>query len=321
MSIASSSSSVLRSSLSAAKACDPLPKLRRPKLTCSSDISSGLSIPADLANFKGRRTYAAPAFAQQSSEQPSPSIPSYRDRTPSPSHSNPDALTPLSAQNYLSDLLHLSPTRAFPPPLALQILTHKSYRYAHSIRSPLPLSQSQSQSNVAHNARLSFLGRRALASYLAMFIHSSYRSETELRASGLLSGKSGLEEKLESLRHVNNLGREVGQLWDVAKVMRWDQNEVSAWLEDVEKGRTALTSLEISQNSRAEGSLKVKGMTVEAILGGIYTQFGSPAAHRTFHLHVLPTLSPQLRDAKLIEKVERMREDLEKEYGGGILRP
>ena len=62
-------------------------------------------------------------------------------------------------------------------------------------------------------------------------------------------------------------------------------------------------------------------MTVEAILGAVFSQFGSPAAHRTFHLHVLPYLRRQLRDPRLIERVESMRDQLRKEYGGGILPP
>jgi hypothetical protein len=60
-------------------------------------------------------------------------------------------------------------------------------------------------------------------------------------------------------------------------------------------------------------------MAVEAVLGGVFTQFGSPAAHRAFHLHALPHLARQLRDPILIEKMETMRRDLESDLGGGIL--
>jgi hypothetical protein len=41
-------------------------------------------------------------------------------------------------------------------------------------------------------------------------------------------GKS-LEEKLEAMRHVNNIGREVGRPWGIEGVMRWDRNQVSLW--------------------------------------------------------------------------------------------
>lgn len=73
------------------------------------------------------------------------------------------------------------------------------------------------------------------------------------------------------------------------------------------------------QTAQASGNLSVKGQTVEAILGGVFTQFGSPAAHRAFHLHVLPKFVGQLRDPFLVEKVETVREQLEKEFGRGIL--
>ena len=67
------------------------------------------------------------------------------------------------------------------------------------------------------------------------------------------------------------------------------------------------------------GEYTVNGMAVEAIIGAIYTQFGSPAAHRAFHLHVLPHIAAQLRDPMLIERVESMRKDLDQDLGGGIL--
>lgn len=73
------------------------------------------------------------------------------------------------------------------------------------------------------------------------------------------------------------------------------------------------------QTAQANGNLSVKGQTVEAILGGVFTQFGSPAAHRAFHLHVLPKFVSQLRDPFLVEKVGTVREQLEKEFGRGIL--
>jgi hypothetical protein len=123
----------------------------------------------------------------------------------------------------------------------LQILTHKSYRYAHVIRHPSPSSPYSSSSpsshpsptadqleasSAPHNARLSFLGRRAIASYLSLFVHSSIPSSRDLRSIDFLRGK-GLDEKLAGMRHVVNLGREVGEKWRVGEVIRWDHNEVS----------------------------------------------------------------------------------------------
>lgn len=85
-----------------------------------------------------------------------------------------------------------------------------------------------------HNARLTFLGRRALAGYLAMFVHSSIPTSAELRELDFLRGRS-LEEKLEAMRMVQNVGREVGTTWGVRDVMRWDRNEVGS-------SRTSLVS-------------------------------------------------------------------------------
>jgi hypothetical protein len=77
-----------------------------------------------------------------------------------------------------------------------------------------------------HNTRLSFLGRRAIASYLAIFVHEAIGTSTQLKDMDFSKGKS-LEEKLEAMRHVNNIGREVGRPWGIEGVMRWDRNQVS----------------------------------------------------------------------------------------------
>jgi dsRNA-specific ribonuclease len=62
-------------------------------------------------------------------------------------------------------------------------------------------------------------------------------------------------------------------------------------------------------------------MAVESVLGGIFSQFGSPAAHRAFHTLVLPYLSDQVRDQALKAKIEEMRVSTEKLSNGGILLP
>jgi hypothetical protein len=65
-------------------------------------------------------------------------------------------------------------------------------------------------------------------------------------------------------------------------------------------------------------NLKIKGLTVESILGGLFSEFGSAVSHRAFHLLVLPHLSEQLRDPVLLERAERMRLEVEREFGGGV---
>lgn len=145
------------------------------------------------------------------------------------------------AQSYLTDLLHLPESRQFPPELALQILTHKSYRQVHAIRhARSELEVEAERSSVPHNSRLSFMGRRAIASYLALFVHEAIGTSSKLKDLDFLRGRS-LEDKLEALRHVNNLGREVGGPWGIDSVMRWDRNQVSS-SQLTEMTRTTLTT-------------------------------------------------------------------------------
>lgn len=72
-------------------------------------------------------------------------------------------------------------------------------------------------------------------------------------------------------------------------------------------------------DSQVNTGLTIHGMAVEAVIGGVFTQFGSPAAHRAFHLYALPHLARQLRDPMLIEKAQVMRKDIEGDLAGGIL--
>jgi dsRNA-specific ribonuclease len=198
------------------------------------------------------------------------------------------------ASAYLSSILSL-PAGTFPPELALQTLTHKSYRFVHRMAHAPPYTEAEmAQSQVSHNARLSFVGRRALAAYTAMFVHSSMPSTNAVYAADFLRGKD-IEGKLNALRHQNNIGRVVGDRWQIGEVMRWDQNEAG----------------------RDGGHTKIKGLTVEAVLGGVFTHLGSPAAQRAYHLHILPLLQAQLRDPALIEAAERVRDSAQ--GLGGVL--
>lgn len=174
-------------------------------------------------------------------------------------------------------------------------------------------------SSVPHNSRLSFLGRRAIASYLALFVHEATGTSTQLRDMEFLRGRS-LEEKLEALRHVNNLGREVGGRWGIESVMRWDRNQVFlGFLANYCMSTIRVLTLE--QTGTESGHAKIRGMAVESVLGGIYSQYGSPAAHRAFHLHLLPHLTHQFRDQALKERIESTRKEAERLSGGGILLP
>lgn len=262
------------------------------------------------------RTFAAAAAQPEVSDfEPIPNPSSQSAARPRLSSSSDD-LTPSRAQTYLSELLHLSPSQAFSPETSLQALTHKSYRYAHLVRHPsssrrsarsdsdFGLTNSNSApadkpSSVSHNARYSFLGRRAIATYLALFVHSHLQSSMKLRDGSVdfLRGKR-LEEKLDGLRHATNIGREVGSRWGVGDVMRWDHNE-----------------------AMPGGSLRIQGLTVEAILGAVFATHGSSAAQRAFYLHVLPHISSQLRDPMLVERALAAGDEVRRETGGGVLLP
>lgn len=161
--------------------------------------------------------------------------------------------------------------------------------------------------SAAHNARLTFLGKRAMVSYLLMFIHQNALDTgrpigTELQGLSLLNTKGedvGLDVKLQNLVNLSNLGRTVGSRWGLEHVMRWQSNLTGD-----------------SAQGRDTGALKIYGEGVQAIVGGTMMQYGSPAAHRLFHLQILPTLAPQLKDPALVEAVDKVRSRVIKEMSG-----
>lgn len=105
------------------------------------------------------------------------------------------------------------------------------------------------EKSAGHNARLTFLGKRAMLSYLLMFIHQHALDKNmpiglELEGLGLLappkskqnsegeaetqvSKQIELETKLQNLVNLSNLGRTVGSRWGMEHVMRWQSNLVS----------------------------------------------------------------------------------------------
>ncbi|KAJ9097209.1 hypothetical protein QFC21_004878 [Naganishia friedmannii] len=295
--------------------------------------------------------YAFAAAAVAPVESSPGSEPSLSRTTRSSGYNTSRTITPESASAYLSDLFSLPSTRPFPPPLALRMLTHKSYRaahllgYGHSTRTGGGTSstsaaaaaiESERNGSAPHNARLAFLGKRALVSYLMMFLHqqalvgaapstlseqstspsssalipeasassSSSRSATltSLNLSAELGAEHAFEDKIAKLTHRTNLGRSVGQQWNLEQAMRWESNWPSA---------------DVEQN----GSLTVQGETVNAVLGGTLMYFGSPAAHRLFHLQVLPHLSRQFQSPQIQEAIQVQRRVAAKQLDGGIVVP
>ncbi|WVQ96104.1 hypothetical protein IAU59_003206 [Kwoniella sp. CBS 9459] len=299
MALASSSSSVLRGASRLGAAAPALVgRVGRTRRIVADAQARAYSAAAAAT--------ASPDISSAPAYTPAPSS----SRPPLPKYSRPQSssssadISATEAQAYLSDLLALPSDRQFPPELALQILTHKSYRYSHPIRHVQHRSPSspptQTTSNIGsepHNSRLSFLGRRAISTYLSIFAHDAFRGrDLQVEGSDFLRGLS-LEQRLDNLRNTNNLGRTVGTAWRVGDVVRWDRNETS----------------------RESGNLKIRGMAVESILGAIFTQFGSPAAHRTFHKLVLPHLVSQLKDPRLVDSVGTIQRQLDEQFGRGIL--
>ena len=187
-----------------------------------SDESSS-PLPASASSLASGSSDPAPPPQSLSTPPHRPGFDAYRGAS---------TLTPDGAQQYLTDLLHLPPSQQIPPKLALQILTHKSYRFVSLPRNPYlqpaPLPEEEDNNWAAsHNARLSFLGRRAMSTYLAMFVHAAVAtSGVPLHQLDFLRGRS-LETKLANLSHVTNVGREIGAAWGVQDVVRWDHNPVS----------------------------------------------------------------------------------------------
>jgi len=143
----------------------------------------------------------------------------------------------------------------FPKELAKRILTHGSH----------------SASAGGHNAGLSFIGRRVLTAYLQLFLHSS----------SALHPSADVDAITSSTLNTNILGEYVGPEWGVGRVIRWQPAAPAHKIADMDK------QVDIR---RQVGLYKVQGEAVEAILGGIYFQFGAVVAQRVFHTRLLPHL-------------------------------
>ncbi|KAL6304703.1 ribonuclease-III-like-domain-containing protein [Sparassis latifolia] len=163
-------------------------------------------------------------------------------------------------------LNELFPPLKFPPDLAARILTHSSHPEAVQ----------------RHNARLSFIGRRVLQSYLLLFLHGSPALQPVH------------EYELIAARAINTymLGEFVAPHWELGRVLRWTPvhtGPLSMAAVQRENVRDVLGRLG-SEASRSVGMYKVHGTAVEAVVGGVFHQFGGSVAHRLFHTRMLPHL-------------------------------
>ncbi|KAF8526570.1 hypothetical protein BU17DRAFT_62062 [Hysterangium stoloniferum] len=210
---------------------------------------------------------------------------SHQFRTPlrpnSVGHSplNPISISPADAVNHLSKIF--SPL-IFPEDVAQRMTTHVSWERGVQ----------------GHNARLGFVGRRVLHTYLLLFLHecslpppsftppknapippSAHLRNSALNAGGSTPLTQPYEDISEKLLNTYVLGEHVGAVWELERVMRWTPAIAEMDTLKAERPDTIL---------RSSGLYKVRGATVEGIMGGIFHQFGGFVAHRVFHTRVLP---------------------------------
>lgn len=116
--------------------------------------------------------------------------------------------------------------------------------------------------SAGHNRRLAFLGRRAMKFYLNLFLAQHPGNEHLLTT-----------EKVDTLLHTSIIGDYVGRALKLGEVMRW-----TPAVSDGQKG------------AKETGLFKIRGITVEALVGAIYHQHGAQAAKSFFASRILPEL-------------------------------
>jgi len=162
------------------------------------------------------------------------------------------------ATQFTSHLNNLFSPLQFPPELAARILTHASHPDAV----------------VSHNARLSFIGRRVLKTYLLLYLHSS----------PALQDTHDYQLIIDRTLNSYVLGEHVAPKWSLGRVLKWSPANIDP---RVTKPGSDFSALE-PDVSRGVGLYKVQGTTVEAVIGGIFHEFGGSVAHQVFHTRLLP---------------------------------
>ncbi|KAG5735239.1 hypothetical protein E4T56_gene10305 [Termitomyces sp. T112] len=160
-----------------------------------------------------------------------------------------------SAPQLADHLNFVFPELHFPPEVAKRILTHGSHPSAI----------------YGHNGALSFMGRRVMESFLLLMLHSS----------SALKKDHNLDEIVARTLNSYTLGEVVGSKWALGRAMRWTPS-ISASLLKAEADQREML--------RSVGLYKVQGEAVNAVVGGVFFQFGASVAHRLFHTRVLPLL-------------------------------
>ncbi|KAH9944914.1 ribonuclease-III-like-domain-containing protein [Amylocystis lapponica] len=156
------------------------------------------------------------------------------------------------------------PPLKFPPELAARVLTHASHPDAV----------------LRHNARMSFIGRRVLQSYLLLFMH----------ASPALQDAHDLDLLCERALNTYVLGEHVAPRWALGSVLNWTPVHTGPLAKSLARGERAADVLARmgSDGLHSVGLYKIHGTAVEAVVGAVFHQYGGAVAHRFFHTRVLP---------------------------------
>lgn len=227
-----------------------------PRLHASSSLSAATTTPAS--------PYAPPPYTSSSS---SPSSSSPSDPQLGAVLYEPE---PAKVTSHLNALLDgLQPPLS--PELATRMVTHKG-----------AISPNADAARSQHNAKLSFLGRRILRLYLSIFYHAHASLLEQARdqrhanpnfptpSSSTLASLKLCEAALEEALDSRALGRYVGSRWELEDNMVW----------------RAMTG----RDGRPTGLTKISGQAVEAIIGGVFRQYGAATALQVFNSRILPFL-------------------------------
>ncbi|CAE6461185.1 unnamed protein product [Rhizoctonia solani] len=202
-------------------------------------------------------------------------------QTRKPGFESRPPILPCSDKDVVDYFRKLLPPLEFPEEVAIRMITHNSWRDANH-----------------HNNRQGFIGRRVLHAYLMAFFHANTPMTptppltkppsdppTDLKISQLPSPNDTLEQDFDNLSemvlHTRALGEHVGAAWQLERVMRWVPNF---------DHHTDAGGIRADEGG-SSGLYKIRGTTVEAVVGGVFYQFGAVAAHRLFHTRVLPHLT------------------------------
>lgn len=213
---------------------------------------------------------------------------SHTGRPPRPKYSShsPNNPTNVDPTDIIEYLYKIFPPLEFPLDVAQRMTTHVSWERGVK----------------GHNGRLGFVGRRVLHTYLLLFLHEctlappSYNPprnapispSSRLRPSSFHAGgpvkplTESYDDISEKLLNTYILGEHVGAAWELERVMRWTPAVAELDTLEAQSPDTAL---------RSSGLYKIRGATVEGVMGGIFHQFVRTSGLRLLTRSSCPTSS------------------------------